>query len=154
MNYKKGDRFSLLFSTNGPYLRNKIHFASLHIEKSFHSTPDWLRRGIRLSLALIIFGLLGHAITFPEAWGTRLQSEVKQVTRMSSICTSPGFTIDSTHAWSVNLKQACNWAAITCIVSTVPKNIYIIYHLTEVNVLRALFILASPLRPSLTPCRL
>lgn len=76
-------------------IRHKIHFPTLdfkklHIETKLRSTPDWLRRGIRLSLALILFGLLGHAISFPPTWGTNLQSEVK---------------------------QACNWASITCIVS-------------------------------------
>ena len=76
-------------------LGEKLHFPSvgaLGIDATIRlrNTPDWLRRSIRLSLCLILFGLLGHAITFPPAWGSDLQDEVK---------------------------QACNWAAITCVVS-------------------------------------
>ena len=71
----------------------RMRFPTEHLgrmEIRLKSTPDWLRRGIRLSIALVLFGLLGHAIQFPATWGASLQSEVK---------------------------QACNWAAITCIVS-------------------------------------
>ena len=76
-------------------LGEKLHFPSagaLGIDATIRlrNTPDWLRRGIRLSLCLTLFGLLGHAIEYPPEWGANLQSEVK---------------------------QACNWAAITCIVS-------------------------------------
>ena len=76
-------------------LGEKLHFPSagaLGIDATIRlrNTPDWLRRGIRLSLCLTLFGLFGHAIEYPPAWGANLQSEVK---------------------------QACNWAAITCIVS-------------------------------------
>ena len=72
----------------------KVHFPEGmgHVDMALKSTPDWLRRGIRLSLCLVLFGMLGHAIEFPTSWGASLNTEVK---------------------------QACNWAAITCIVSTI-----------------------------------
>ncbi len=56
------------------------------------------------STCLIFFGLLGHAVVFPPAW-TTFQSE---------------------------LKQAANWAAITCIVVTAP----LIGKVSEVSVYR------------------
>eukprot|EP00798_Chlamydomonas_sp_ICE-L_P030402 gene30402-35407_t len=56
------------------------------------STPDWIRRSIRLSSCLIIFGLLGHALILQGA---------------------------SSHIVD-EIKKASNWAAITCVVVSSP----------------------------------
>ena len=69
--------------------RNIRHFSAdlgHKFDQKLQNTPDWLRRGIRLSLSVTLFGLLGHSIILPASWGANLQSEVKQVTPM---CQSP-----------------------------------------------------------------
>ncbi|KAL6760710.1 hypothetical protein V8C86DRAFT_3190339 [Haematococcus lacustris] len=57
------------------------------------SIPDWVRRGIRLFIALFLFGLLGHGLWAP-----------------------PGFP----KAYLDELVRSSAWAGVTCIMLTAP----------------------------------
>ncbi|GFH33705.1 uncharacterized protein HaLaN_33113, partial [Haematococcus lacustris] len=57
------------------------------------SIPDWLRRGIRLFIALLFFGTIGY-----ELW------------------TPPGFPKD----YLDELVRSSAWASVTCIVVNAP----------------------------------
>ncbi|GAX75211.1 hypothetical protein CEUSTIGMA_g2655.t1 [Chlamydomonas eustigma] len=55
------------------------------------NTPDWIRRAIRLSVCFVLFGLLAHAIDYPDNYGLAKE-----------------------------LHTTFSWAAITCTVVTAP----------------------------------
>lgn len=60
-----------------------------HLRGHIRNTPDWVRRSIRLSLSLMIFGLLGHSIHYPGQWATEVSKSFNWAAITCVVVTAP-----------------------------------------------------------------
>ncbi|GAX83155.1 hypothetical protein CEUSTIGMA_g10581.t1 [Chlamydomonas eustigma] len=91
-----------------PRLRNGVHkhvervrlWTKLKAEKisrfapqlkqpDLSNVPDWVRRSIRLSLCLMLFGLLSHAINYPDGLAKELQKSFNWAAITCTVVTAP-----------------------------------------------------------------
>ena len=60
-----------------------------HLRGHIRNTPDWVRRSIRLSLSLVIFGLLGHSIHYPGQWSSEVSKSFNWAAITCVVVTAP-----------------------------------------------------------------